>query len=89
MATSCDPFDVTVSGDLQAAVDRARAKVTGAGGTFTGDTKSGSFSGPSGVGTIEGKYSVSGQVVTVKVTKKPFIVPCSKIESTVRDYFKA
>ena len=85
---SCDPFDVTVNGDLAAALDQVRSKIVCAGGKFEGDTTSGEFSGPSPVGMIEGKYLVRGNVVSITITSKPIPAHCGMIESEIRDYFK-
>lgn len=86
-SSSCDPFDVTVAGDLAASVDRVRMLITGDGGTFAGDATAGTFSGPTPVGPIEGKYAVRGNVVTVTITKRPRVAGCEVIESRVRGYF--
>ncbi|MFL5330129.1 MAG: hypothetical protein ACJ8C4_14605 [Gemmataceae bacterium] len=84
----CDPFQITVTGDLQSAFDRAKSQITAAGGTFTGNANGGSFSGQVPVmGSIAGQYTVSGNVVTVTITDKPFLVPCATIEKKVREYF--
>lgn len=86
-SSSCDPFDVTVGGDLAASVKRVQSLITGDGGTFAGDASSGTFSGPTPVGTIEGKYAVRGNVVTVTITKRPRVAPCDVIEAKIRKYF--
>jgi hypothetical protein len=86
-SSSCDPFDVTVSGDLAAAVKRVQALIAGDGGTFAGDAAAGAFTGPTPVGTIEGKYAVRGNVVTVTITKRPMLAPCDVIEARIRKYF--
>ena len=88
MASGCDPFDITVSGELAGVLDQVRSNIVGAGGAFSGDASSGEFSGPTAVGIVKGSYTVRGGVVTVTITDKPFLVPCSTIESKVRDYFK-
>ena len=87
LSSSCDPFDLTVSGDLAAAVKRVQGLITGDGGAFTGDASGGTFSGPTPVGTIEGKYAVRGNVVTVTITKRPRLAGCDVIEAKIRKYF--
>lgn len=86
-SSSCDPFDVTVAGDLAAAVARVRAHITEEGGTFTGDASKGTFSGGTPFGTIHGEYAVRGNVVTVTITKRPRIAGCDLIEGRIREYF--
>jgi hypothetical protein len=85
---SCDPFEVAVSGGLEAALARAKSKIEAAGGSFCGDTFEGSFSAAVRlVGTIEGRYSVEGNVVTVTITSRPKVVACGKIEGKIREFF--
>ena len=85
--SSCDPFDVTVSGDLAATVKRVQGLITGDGGTFAGDATAGTFAGPTPVGPIEGQYVVRGNVVTVSITKRPRVAGCDVIEAKIRKYF--
>jgi hypothetical protein len=87
LSSSCDPFDLTVSGDLDAAVKRVQALITGDGGTFAGDAAAGKFTGPTPVGTIEGKYAVRGNMVTVTITKRPRLAGCDVTEAKIRKYF--
>jgi hypothetical protein len=84
---SCDPFDVTVDSDLARVLGQVRAKIVGAGGNFAGDTTSGSFSGPTPLGRVEGQYLVRGNVVTITINSKPIPAPCEIIESEIRNYF--
>lgn len=86
-SSTCDPFDVTVSGDVSAAIERARRQVSAAGGTFTGDASGGKFSGTSPVGAIEGTYTGSGNVLTVTITSRPRVAPCGTIAERVRGFF--
>lgn len=84
LAAAACHFKVSFSGSAQDLVDRARQKVQGAGGTFDGDAGSGSFSVPTPLGHVQGDYQISGQALTVNITKKPFLIPCSAIESYVK-----
>jgi hypothetical protein len=87
MAT-CDAFDVTVDGDLAERLAKARQDIEGNGGVFTGDLTSGSVSGNVSVlGAFAADYTVSGNTVTFKVTRRPLLIPCSTIENKVREYF--
>ena len=87
MASKCDPFDVTIKGKPKDVLGQVRKKISDAGGSFAGDEHAGTFSGKSVLGDIKGSYSVSGQTATITITSKPFLAPCGKIESTIRDYF--
>ncbi len=80
-------FAVTVTGDLNRSLKRASTTITNAGGTFVGNVNSGTFSGKTVAGVVKGKYTVSGNKITVTITDKPFVVPNSTIETKVREYF--
>ena len=80
-------FAVTINDDLNRSLEKARATITNAGGTFVGNVNSGTFSGKTVVGVVKGKYTVSGSKITVTITDKPFVVPNSTIETKVREYF--
>jgi len=59
------------------------------GASFDGDDICGIFSGPSGVGTVAGHYTVNGNIVTVNITQKPLVLPQMKIENTVKEWFNS
>jgi hypothetical protein len=84
---SCDPFDVPVPADLPAAIARVKALIIGEGGTFTGDVTAGRFTGPTPMGTVEGRYTVQGEAIRITITSKPMVAPCGVIESKIRRYF--
>ena len=81
-------FSVTIPKgmDLKAEVDKVRAGVTAAGGKYQFDatTGKGSFE----VKGVVGSFAVDGNVVTITISKKPFIVSHGYVENTIRDYFK-
>jgi archaellum component FlaF (FlaF/FlaG flagellin family) len=83
---SCDPFDVTVTGDPATVFNQVKTTVESQGGVVNGDQNSGTISLSIPVlGTVQGNYVISGQTVTITVTQKPFLLPCSEIESEVTD----
>lgn len=86
MAVCRFEFEFTVSGETL--VERIRTHVHKVGGSFVGSASDGSFHLPTPVGEFKGYYQVSGRVILLEVTDKPFFVPCSAIESTLRDYVK-
>jgi hypothetical protein len=84
----CKPFKITVSGDIRDALERARSQTIESDGTFEGDMRSGTFSGNASLlGTVAGEYKITGNKVTIKITSKPFMVPCKVLESKIKDYF--
>jgi hypothetical protein len=48
-----------------------------------GDEEKGQFAGNG----IEGHYHISGDTLSIRISKKPFIVPWNLIEAAVRNYF--
>jgi hypothetical protein len=82
-------FQVTVN-DLAACIEKIREEVAKQpGATFQGDTTQGNFSGPTGVGTVEGNYTAKENIVTITITKKPFVVPQGTIERRMREWFNS
>jgi len=58
------------------------------GGSFKGSNEKGWFSGKTILGQIHGEYSVVEQEIIIRITKKPFLVPMSKITSEILSYFQ-
>jgi len=81
-------FTVTPKDDLSATLKRVETTITTKGGSFSGDTDRGNFSGVTPVGMVKGTYAViNGSDIQITITDKPFIAPQSIIESKIRDYF--
>lgn len=77
-------FTIDLSGkDLNAILSKVRTQITSNGGQFTGDGHGGNFSGSG----VVGSYVVSGALVTITITKKPFIASNKMVESKIRSYF--
>jgi hypothetical protein len=80
---ACD-FSIAFSGDPDAILAKAKSTVQSQGGNFSGDANSGEF-GVSVFGNkIAGIYTVSGQTLNISITDKPFMVPCSAIETFLK-----
>jgi hypothetical protein len=80
-------FTIKFNGDLNTLLPKVRDKIIGEGGSFKGDTTRGSFSGETPLGAVFLDYeTVSDSAIRFTVTDKPFLVPNSTIESTVRGY---
>jgi len=78
-------FDITIDGSVDVFVNKARTEVNGAGESFNGNSSSGSFNVPIPFSQIAGSYTIIGQIATVTITSKPFVISCSAIE----DYIEA
>lgn len=74
-------FNLQFSEPPSTAVGKARAAVESQNGIFTGDETSGNFEVTVFGNTIKGDYTVTGQVLNLVITDKPFFLPCSTIES--------
>lgn len=74
-------FNLPFSEPVSIAVEKARAAVESQNGIFNGNDLSGDFELTVFGNTIKGNYTVSGQVLNLEITDKPFFVPCSTIES--------
>lgn len=77
-------FNITLSEEPASVVEKVRKLVTENGGQFSGDSSSGSFAGSG----VKGAYHISGQIVTITITKKPLLAPMSLVESKIREYFE-
>jgi hypothetical protein len=77
---SCN-FNIPFSGSAAIIVQKARATVESQGGTFNGDENSGNLNVSFFGNTIVGSYIINGHALNVIISEKPFIVPCSTIES--------
>ena len=74
-------FTLTFTGPVETAVGKAKSAVESQNGIFNGDTNSGNFEVTVFGNTIKVNYMVTGQVINLEITDKPFFVPCSTIES--------
>lgn len=77
-------FEIPFSGAATVAVSKARSAVESMSGIFNGDEYSGDFDLNVFGNDIKGNYTISGQLLKLEVTDKPFFVPCSTIESFLK-----
>lgn len=78
-------FSIPFSGSPEVILDKAKSAVEGQGGDFKGDVSNGSFSISLFGNSIAGSYSVSGNNLDLVIDEKPFMVPCSAIESYLKN----
>ncbi len=87
---SCDPFSIDFSGSAQDLFNKISILIHQHDGTIAGNSSSGMFSAPVPVfGEVEGTYSVSGQTCTINITKRSFFLPCTSIETFIRENIPA
>lgn len=77
-------FTIPFSGSAEAILEKTKSTIEAQGGTFNGDTNQGNFYLSLFGNTISGNYTVVGQDLSVVVEEKPFLVPCSAIESFLK-----
>lgn len=62
-------------------IAKAKSAIENQNGIFMGDEKAGQFQVSVIGNTIKGNYTITGQVMNLVITQKPFFVPCSTIEN--------
>ncbi|MEX1238643.1 MAG: hypothetical protein WEB30_02970 [Cyclobacteriaceae bacterium] len=74
-------FSIPFSGSPAGILNRAEAAIHDQGGHFQGDDTSGAFQLRVLGSDIRGSYNISGQELIVTIDSKPFLIPCSTIQS--------
>lgn len=82
-------FSIPFSGPAENFVQKAQTAINSNSGKFNGDTSSGAFVISTPLGEISGVYAVENQSFFISIEDKPFLVSCSKIENTLKDYLKS
>lgn len=77
-------FSIPFSGEAETILNKARAAIESQNGNFSGDSTSGNFDVTVFANTIKGNYKVLGQNLNITITDKPFLIPCSTIESFLK-----
>ena len=78
-------FSIPFSGSAETILNKAKSAVDSQGGKFEGDINGGNFDLSVFGNTIKGSYSVSGQDLNIVIDSKPFLIPCSTIESFLKN----
>ncbi len=81
--SSCN-FSIPFSGDISLVLSKVRSAIESQNGMFDGNNSSGNFDVSVMSNTIVGSYYVSGQVIDILISKKPFFLPCNTIESFLK-----
>lgn len=74
-------FSIPFNGSAEAILQKAKSSVESQGGSFTGDINAGNFNLSVFSNTITGSYTLQEQTLNIVIEEKPFLVPCSVIES--------
>lgn len=78
-------FRIPFTGGVESVVNKARTAVQGQGGNFNGDSNTGEFKVSVFGSSIAGNYTIVGNEMEVQITDKPFMIPCSTIESYLKN----
>ncbi|MFN5746705.1 MAG: hypothetical protein ACK443_11570 [Methylococcaceae bacterium] len=76
-------FEVKLKSDPEDVIAKAKTAARNNGVNLVGDGQTGHFVGHG----IEGSYLILEDTLAIQISKKPFIMPWSLIESTLRNYF--
>ena len=77
-------FIIPFTGEASTVLEKAKTAVEKQSGHFTGDTGQGSFAVSFFGQEITGSYFVTGNDLNIVIENKPFMVPCSAIESFLK-----
>ncbi len=77
-------FLIPFSGSANEIFSKVKTAIQGQGGQFNGDDTGGSFDVSVFGNSIKGSYTVAGQDLDIIVDSKPFLIPCSAIESFLK-----
>jgi hypothetical protein len=86
-------FNINYPGSSNEFLVNATKAKQNKGGNFQGNTSNGSFSLQTLIVAVKGNYTVVSDFnsqqtkVEITITKKPFIVPMSKIQEVIASYF--
>lgn len=76
-------FEVKLKSSAEEVVAKAKTAAKSNGVAMEGDQSKGRFNGQG----VEGQYHIEGSTLTIKITKKPLIVPWSLLETKIKNFF--
>ena len=74
-------FSVPFTKSATDILEKAKQTIESQSGNFNGDENTGSFDVSVFGNIVKGSYTVEGQTLLIEICEKPFLVPCSMIES--------
>ena len=78
-------FTIPFTGRANDVLAKAKTAIQSQGGTLTGDESGGDFDVSVFGNTIKGTYSITGSDLDIVIQAKPFLIPCSSIESFLKN----
>ena len=77
-------FEISKPQNIKNTLITTRQKIMAGGGEFSGDEKSGRFSGRG----VDGIYYAGDSAIKITITKKPPLYPESSVKTAIEDYFR-
>ena len=84
-----DTIHINSNKPISTLLNKVETEILNQGGKFKGTNEKGQFSGKTILGQIQGEYHVVEKEIIIRITKKPFLVPMSKITSEIQSYFQS
>ena len=81
-------FNIDFKESSEKLIEKAEVIIENAGGTFTGDISSGSFSVSTPMGAVKGNYVISDQTIKIAILNKPLLISFDIIKSKLEQYLK-
>ena len=81
-------FSLPISSDPSSLIRRAKQEIERTGGVFNGDNNQGNFHAKSAIGSIQGSYEILEGQIVLSITKKPFLLSCSRIQKELSKVMK-
>ncbi|TDH28031.1 hypothetical protein EXU57_06090 [Segetibacter sp. 3557_3] len=81
--SSCN-FSIPFTGQAEDILRKADSAIKAQGGSFAANSSGGNFNVSVLGNSIRGSFTVTGNLLNVVIDAKPFLVPCSTIESFLK-----
>ena len=78
-------FSIPFTGNATDILSKAKTAIQSQGGTLNGDNSGGEFDVSVFGNTLKGSYSIAGSDLDIVIESKPFLIPCSSIESFLKN----
>ena len=78
-------FTIPFTSNATEVLSKAKTAIEGQGGNLNGNESAGDFDVSVFGNTIKGSYSIAGNDLNIVIQSKPFLIPCSSIESFLKN----
>ncbi|MES2690409.1 MAG: hypothetical protein V4658_08405 [Bacteroidota bacterium] len=77
-------FSIDLSGTAEELIAKAQSGIIAMGGSFEGNTETGSYSISTPLGKVSGTYIVQNNAANFTIHEKPMFLSCNMIEEQLR-----